>query len=79
MKRIGPLSKENGWLKELTSNIAGYKGVDGEIDGLWSCRRGDQAFIFNSTGKPVDKEIEGKSVTVEPYAIWFNQAARAKK
>ena len=79
MKRIAALSKEKSWLKDLSTNIAGYKGVDGDIDGLWNCRRGNQIFVFNSTGKPVDKEIEGKSVTVEPCTIWFNEATRARQ
>ena len=79
MKRIGTAERKAEWLKELSSNLAGYKGVDGKIDGLWTCRRGDETFVFNSTGKPVEKEIEGKSVTVEPYTIWSNEAARAKK
>lgn len=79
LKRVALSAKKKEWLSELQKHIAEYKGVDGEIDGLWTCRRGSQTFIFNSTARPVEKEIAGKPVTIDPYTIWYNkEAARAK-
>jgi hypothetical protein len=61
---------EKPWLPELAKELAGAKGVDGRLDGLWTCRRGGEVFIYNSTSKPVETMLEGKSVTVAPYSIW---------
>src|SRR5438093_4464370 len=52
--RVAPPGKNLDWLKELSVRIAGLKGVDGRLDGLWTCRRGRQVFIFNSTEKPIE-------------------------
>jgi hypothetical protein len=58
------------WLTQLAEKLAGARGVDGKLDGLWTCRRGGGVFIYNATGKPVETVLEGKQVTVAPYAIW---------
>ena len=78
IKRVAPLAKKQDWLKELSAQLSGHKGVDGEMDGLWTCRRGDQLFIFNATSNLVEKKINGESVQMAPYAIWFNEATRAR-
>jgi hypothetical protein len=78
LKRVALSAKKKEWLLELRKHIAGYKGVDGEIDGLWTCRRGGQTFIFNSTARPVEKDIAGTPTTIEPYTIWDSEAARAR-
>ena len=75
VQRIAPLGKDKAWLKELSVKIAGYKGVDGQLDGLWTCRRGSQVFLFNTTAKPVETKPNGEPVTVAPYTIWSNRAA----
>jgi hypothetical protein len=78
--RISPLgSKDPGWRKELALLISTDKGVDGRLDGLWTCRRGTQVFVFNSTAKPVETNIEGEAVRLAPYTIWFNHPAGAKQ
>ncbi|HEY3864355.1 MAG TPA: family 14 glycosylhydrolase [Verrucomicrobiae bacterium] len=58
------------WLAALAEDLAGAKGVDGKLDGLWTCRRGSESFVYNSTAKPVETAIDGRSVTVAPYSIW---------
>ena len=75
VQRVAPLGKNRAWLKELAPQIAGRKGVDGQLDGLWTCRRGSQVFLLNSTAKPAETKIDGQSVTIAPYAIWSNQGA----
>ena len=70
---VAPLGTKGRWLKELSVPLAGLKGVDGQIDGLWTCRRQNQIFVFNSTAKPVETQIEGQTVQVAPYTIWFNR------
>jgi len=77
LKRVAPLGKHSAWLKDLSNQISGYKGVDGKLDGLWTCRRGSQVFVFNSTAKPVGTKIDGQPVEIAPYSIWCNQPARA--
>ena len=52
LTRVAPLDKNRAWLKELSRQLAGYKGADGQLDGLWTCRRLGQVFVFNSTDKP---------------------------
>ena len=76
--RVAPLSSGRDWLNELSLQLAGYKGVDGQLDGVWTCRRHNQVFAFNSTAKPVETKIDGQVVKLAPYAIWFNQAGAPK-
>jgi hypothetical protein len=71
---IVPIGKNQDWLKELATHLAGFKGVDGQLDGVWTCRRGSQAFIFNSTGKPVETKVDGQALQVNPYTIWLDPA-----
>jgi hypothetical protein len=75
---VAPLKNGQDWLKELSVQIAGYKGVDGQLDGLWTCRRHNQVFVFNSTAKPAETKIDGQEITIAPYSIWFNQPVALK-
>ena len=63
---------------ELAARIAGCKGVDGQWDGLWTCRRGTEVLVYNSTGKTVETEIDGKTVSLAPNSIWFNHPGNSK-
>ena len=76
--RVAALKSGQDWLKELSLQLAGYKGVDGQLDGGWTCRRSNQVFAFNSTAKPVERKIDGQMVKLAPYAIWCNQAGAPK-
>ena len=66
-------AQQQTWLNDLSPLVAGLTGVDGKLDGLWTCRRGSQLFVFNTRDKPVQSEIAGKSITVAPFTIWSNQ------
>lgn len=70
--RVAPLGTKGKWLKELSPQLAGLKGVDGQIDGLWTCRRKNQVFVYNSTAKPVETQINGQTIQVAPSTIWLN-------
>ncbi len=70
-------AKDRSWRKELAPLIAGGKGVDGKVDGIWTSRRGSQVFVYNSTSKEVETSIDGEQVKLAPYTIWFNHAATA--
>jgi hypothetical protein len=72
--RIGRLTKDQAWLRQLSPLLAGYKGVDGQLDGLWTCRRGKQVFVFNSTAKAVPTKLAGERVEVVPYTILVRPA-----
>jgi hypothetical protein len=70
-------AKDRSWRKELAPLIAGGKGVDGKVDGIWTTRRGSQVFVFNSTAKEIETNVDGEPVKLAPYTIWFNRAAAA--
>jgi hypothetical protein len=69
---IAPLGSKGKWLRDLQPMLAGMKGCDGKLDGLWTCQRGGQTMIFNTTAKPVTTGVMGKDVTIEPHEIWTN-------
>ena len=71
VSRISLPGADEAWLKELSAQVAGYRGVDGQLDGLWTCRRRDRVFIFNSTEKTVTTKSEGETVSLPPYTIWM--------
>ena len=73
--RISRLTKDPAWLRQLSPLLAGYKGVDGQLDGLWTCRRGKQVFVFNSTAKVVQTKLAGERVEVAPYTILTRPAS----
>jgi hypothetical protein len=64
---------KNRWLRALAPMLDGLKGCDGKIDGLWTCRRGDQIMIFNTKKDPVATTVDGKAVRVEAHSIWANE------
>ena len=45
-------------------------------DGLWTCRRAGQVFVFNSTAKAVETKVDGQPVQIGPYAIWPGEPVR---
>jgi hypothetical protein len=59
------------WLRELAAELAGVRGVDDAIDGLWTCRRGEEVFVFNSTDQAVRKSIDAAEVEIAPRTIWI--------
>jgi len=71
-KHVPALDKSQTWLKALSAELAGLKGMDGELDGLWTCRRCRQIVIFNSKDKAVETTIGGQKIKIEPYTIWSN-------
>lgn len=73
-----PGAKGRSWRKELAPLTAGEKGVDGVIDGIWTCRRGSQVFVYNSTSKEIETTVDGEPVKLAPYTIWFNHAEAPK-
>ena len=73
--QVPPVTKDRHWLRALARQLAGYKGVDGRLDSLWTCLRSNQVFIFNSTDRPVDTDRDGQPVKIAPYSIWPNQTA----
>lgn len=75
LTRVPAVAKDREWLRQLAIQLAGYRGVDGKLDGLWTCRRGQQLFIYNSTGKPVESSINNQPVSIAPDTIWMNEAA----
>lgn len=76
LTRVAPLRKDRAWLNDLAPYLIGNKGLDGQLDGLWTCRRGAQFFVFNSKDKAAEAKIDGQSIQVAPHTIWFNQIAR---
>lgn len=64
-------------VEDLVTTLAGKKGLDGQLDGLMTCRRGEQVFIFNANDKPAAVSIDLAGATadivVEPHTIWSNR------
>ncbi|HZM05984.1 MAG TPA: beta-galactosidase [Candidatus Saccharimonadales bacterium] len=60
------------WLLRLAEQLAGEQGCDGVLDGLWTCRRGKQVFVYNSQKHPVAAKIDGQAIEVAAHSIWFN-------
>jgi hypothetical protein len=71
LTRTAPMNANLRWLSELEKPLAGLKGVDGAHDGLWTCRRAKQTFVFNWTEKPIRKTIDGVEAEVSPRTIWI--------
>jgi hypothetical protein len=76
VKQLSPRGTNSTWRNELAVEVAGLKGVDGQLDGLWTCRRGKQVFVYNSTSNSVPTKIDGQTVEVEAHSIWINPAAK---
>lgn len=70
--RVAPLKKED-WPKEMALHLAGYKGFEGQLDGLWTSRRGQEIFVFNSNDKPMETQINRQPVNLPPYSIWSSR------
>ena len=70
VERIDPPNGARKWRPALAVSLQGLKGVDGKLDGVWTCRRGQQVFAYNSTDKPATAEIDGKPVQIAPNSIY---------
>jgi hypothetical protein len=66
VQHIASLDKTQTWLKDLRPLLSGLKGVDGQLDGLWTCKRGEQVFVFNSKTNAVAKS----ATAIPPASIW---------
>jgi hypothetical protein len=42
-----------GWLQRAASELKGLRGVDGQIDKVWTTYRGDQILTLNLAEKPM--------------------------
>jgi hypothetical protein len=66
-----------GKVEALADVLAKRKGFDGKLDGLMTCRRGNQVFIFNGNDKatPITIDLAGATadIVVEPHTIWSNR------
>ena len=66
---ITGMRPDGEWLRELSTELKGLRGVDGALDGLWTCRRGGQVFAFNATDKPVRTRVDGAEIEIAPHTI----------
>jgi hypothetical protein len=68
--KVAALAKDGAWLKQLAGLLQGTRGCDGQLDGLWTCRRSTQTLLYNSTAKSIDTTVGKQKVTVDPHSIW---------
>lgn len=73
LRHLAPIPSKAQWITDLTPILSNYKGCDGKVDGLWTCRRGNQVMIFNTTKESVSTTIDGKDVRVASHTIWTNK------
>ena len=64
---------ERDWRRDLAVHLKQLKGYDGELDGVWTCRRAEEAFFYNSSKKAATVHIDGKSIDVAPFSIASKQ------
>lgn len=79
LKRVADPTSGREWLNALSRELTGYQGVDGQLDAVWTCRRGGQLFLFNSSRRPVEVVVAGAPVKIDPAAIWENAASQAAR
>jgi hypothetical protein len=72
--QITGMRPDDQWLRELATELKDLKGVDGQLDGLWTCRRGQQVLVFNSTNQPQRTTVAGVAVDIAPHTIWTHPA-----
>ncbi len=70
--QLPPTGKNSQWREKLAPVLAGMKGVDDCLDGLWTCRRGKRIFIYNSTTNSVSSMVDGQPVQVAAKSIWIS-------
>jgi hypothetical protein len=68
---VSGMRPDGQWLRELATELTSLTGVDGKLDGVWTCRRGPQLFCFNSTEKNALVQIDGSDVSVPSKSIWI--------
>jgi hypothetical protein len=74
LERISSVkTPKNQWLAELASKIQGITGVDGQLDGIWTLRRGKQLVLLNSMNKPVKTTVDGKTIEIPADDMWENR------
>jgi hypothetical protein len=71
LTRIAPLSDKQQWPLEMAKQLKGYKGFEGTLDGLWTCRRGSEVFVFNSNDQQAETVLGGEHVTIAPHTIFM--------
>jgi len=69
LRSTAAVNSDQKWLKELQQELVGVKGVDGKLDGVWSCRRGNETFWFNSKDKEATVSTATGDVKIAPYTI----------
>lgn len=74
--RVAPLTKKEDWPKELAAQLAGCKGFEGQLDGLWTSRRDGQSFVFNSNEKMTEAKVDGEVVSLTPHTIYSTAGKR---
>jgi hypothetical protein len=67
--RVAAVGKDGQWLKQLAPQLAGVRGADEAVDGLWSCRRGSELLLYNPTAAAVKRTVAGRDTIVEPNSI----------
>lgn len=71
LQRTAPVGPDSKWIIDLEKPLLGQPGVDGAYDGLWTCRRAGQVFVFNWTDQPIRKTIDGMDAEIAPRTIWI--------
>lgn len=62
--------KPKDWLTQLGLELAGITGVDAQLDGVWTFRRGNQVVLFNPQDKALSTQLGERHLVLAPHEIW---------
>lgn len=70
LQRVAASTGQSTWLAQLSPLLADCRGFDGLLDGVWTARRGQEIFLFNSNNSEASATVNGRSVQIPPTSIF---------
>lgn len=62
------------WVEDVAREVAGMKGADGQKDGVWTMRRGQEVVLYNTTINRVHVRVGTADVEVGAHSLWEGKA-----
>lgn len=78
--RLPGLDEGGSWLQALTPALQGVRGMDGQLDGIWTTQRGPETLLFNTTSQTIKDSVSlgHRQITINlaPHTMAQLRAAR---